>query len=180
MAFNSEADFLFYGGAAGGGKTDLGIGLAITKHRKSVIFRRESTLLTDIILRSQDLIGSRGRFNENKGIWRGLPGAKVIELSHCKELKDKENHKGRPRDLYVFDEVQDFLQEQVVFITAWNRSTDPKQRCRVVCTGNPPTTPEGEWIIEFWGPWLDPNHPSSPRRAQMVRDHRRQSCTGRE
>jgi len=39
----------------------------------------------------------------------------------------------------------------------------PGQRCRVVVGSNPPTTPEGLWIIRHWAPWLDPVH---PRRAK--------------
>jgi hypothetical protein len=35
QAFVCEADELFYGGEAGGGKTDLGIGLALTTHKRS-------------------------------------------------------------------------------------------------------------------------------------------------
>ena len=35
QAFLCEADELFYGGEAGGGKTDLGIGLALTAHRRA-------------------------------------------------------------------------------------------------------------------------------------------------
>ncbi|MBK7181127.1 MAG: hypothetical protein IPH82_28775 [Chloroflexi bacterium] len=40
LALESEADELFYGGSAGGGKTDLGIGAAIIGHRRAAIFRR--------------------------------------------------------------------------------------------------------------------------------------------
>src|SRR5262249_18377767 len=38
------------------------------------------------------------------------------------------------------------------------------QRCRVVATGNPPTSSEGEWVIRYWAPWLDPQHhdPAAP------------------
>ena len=39
-AYNSPADILLYGGAAGGGKSDLLLGLAVTAHRRAVIFRR--------------------------------------------------------------------------------------------------------------------------------------------
>ena len=36
-AYFCKADELFYGGQAGGGKTDLGIGLALTAHTRSLI-----------------------------------------------------------------------------------------------------------------------------------------------
>src|SRR5215813_1111270 len=39
-AYNSDADVIGYGGAAGGGKSFLGLGLAATKHHRSIIFRR--------------------------------------------------------------------------------------------------------------------------------------------
>jgi hypothetical protein len=39
-AYYSEADEIFYGGEAGGGKTDLGVGLALTEHQRSLILRR--------------------------------------------------------------------------------------------------------------------------------------------
>ena len=37
QAFLCEADELFYGGEAGGKKTDLGIGLALTEHKRSFL-----------------------------------------------------------------------------------------------------------------------------------------------
>jgi hypothetical protein len=40
LAFESEADILGYGGAGGGGKTDLLLGLAATQHHQSIIVRR--------------------------------------------------------------------------------------------------------------------------------------------
>lgn len=36
-AYICEADELFYGGQAGGGKTDLGLGLALTAHQRGLI-----------------------------------------------------------------------------------------------------------------------------------------------
>jgi hypothetical protein len=39
-ALESPADELFYGGSAGGGKSDLLIGAALTRHKRSIIFRR--------------------------------------------------------------------------------------------------------------------------------------------
>jgi hypothetical protein len=40
QAFLCEADELFYGGEAGGGKTGLGIGLALTGHKRSLFGRQ--------------------------------------------------------------------------------------------------------------------------------------------
>src|SRR3954469_23416066 len=41
QAYFSEADEVFYGGGAGGGKSALLCGLAIEEHKKAIIFRRE-------------------------------------------------------------------------------------------------------------------------------------------
>ena len=40
-AYFCEADVLLYGGAGGGGKSDLGLGLAVTAHLRSLIMRRK-------------------------------------------------------------------------------------------------------------------------------------------
>ena len=53
-----------------------------------------------------------------------------------------------------------FTETQFRYLIAWNRSVDSNQRCRVVCTGNPPTEAEGQWVIDYWGPWLDEHHPN--------------------
>jgi hypothetical protein len=45
IAYQTLADVTGYGGAAGGGKTDLALGLAITAHQKSLILRREAVHL---------------------------------------------------------------------------------------------------------------------------------------
>src|SRR5579863_6219433 len=48
-AFESDADELFYGGAAGGGKSDLLLGLAATKHQHSIVFRRNYPAMRALI-----------------------------------------------------------------------------------------------------------------------------------
>lgn len=56
MAYQSEADELFYGGAQGGGKSDLLLGLAATRHYHSVIFRRTFPLHRALIERSREIL----------------------------------------------------------------------------------------------------------------------------
>lgn len=148
-----------YGGQAGGGKTDLLLGEAVTRHKKSVIFRREATQLRDIIERSKEIIGSRGELNESLHIWRGLPGGRSMEFGGIKEDRDINKWRGRPHDLKGLDEATEFTEQQVRLTMAWNRSTDPAQKCQTILAFNPPTTAEGRWIIDFFAPWLDRQHP---------------------
>jgi hypothetical protein len=171
-AYYSEADELFYGGAAGGGKTDLGLGLAGTQHQRSVIFRRVFPSVRGMIERSREIYNyagdthARDSFNEGLHIWR-LNDGRIIEFGSCQYEKDKEKQRGIPRDLYVFDELPEFSESQFRFIKIWNRTADPNQRCRVLCTGNPPTTPEGEWVVRYWAPWLDPDHPNPAEPGEL-------------
>lgn len=161
LAYLSQADELFYGGSAGGGKSDLLLGLASTAHRRSLILRRQSTQLRELTDRVQEVCGGVGRWRSSGhgGLMRDLPGDRRIELDGCEYEQDKEKFKGRPHDLKAFDELSDFSETQFDFISAWNRTVFRGQRCRKVGAGNPPTSSEGEWVIRRWAPWLDDQHP---------------------
>lgn len=165
MAYESEADILGYGGSAGGGKTDLLCGAALTQHKKVMIFRREGPQLTGIIDRLEELIGNKDGFNGQKNIWR-LPG-RQIEFGSVPHLGDETAYQGRPHDLLGFDEAANFLEKQVRFLLGWLRSTDPKQKCRAILTLNPPTSADGQWVIEFFAPWLDPKHPNPAKPGEL-------------
>ena len=66
-----------------------------------------------------------------------------------------------------FDELVDFTESQYLFINTWNRTTQPGQRCRIVATTNPPTTPEGMWVVKRWAAWLDPKHPNPAKDGEL-------------
>lgn len=158
LALNSNADELFYGGAAGGGKTDLLIGAAVTRHHKSIIFRREYPQLTDVITRSQEILMDwPGKYNDGKHRWKLWEG-KTLEFGSMPQEKSKFKYQVRPHDLKAYDELPQFTLGQYKFTSGWNRSVIPNQRKRVIGAGNPPGTPEGEWVIEYWAPWLDDTH----------------------
>lgn len=166
-AYFCKADELFYGGQAGGGKTDLGLGLALTAHTRSLILRRTTKEVNELVDRMEEILGSRdGWGGVQAGVWR-RPGGVLIGLGGCNEEKDKQKYKGIPRDLYYFDEVSDFEKSQYEFIIGWNRSAKRGQRCRVVAGGNPPTRPEGLWVLERWGAWLDPQHPKPAKPGEL-------------
>lgn len=164
-AYFSEADELFYGGQAGGGKSDLLIGIGLTEHLDSLILRRVNDDAKELAERAREIAGAAGRFNGQN--WTLRLGKRRIRFGGCKDEKDKERYKGRAKDLYGFDEISDFTETQFRFITAWNRSSREGQRCRVVCTGNPPTRPEGLWVLRYWGPWLDPKHPRPAKPGEL-------------
>src|SRR5215216_3182410 len=69
-AYESLADVLLYGGAAGGGKTDLVVGLALTRHERSVIFRRAFVDLRAVEDRMIEILGTRDGYNGNDMVLR--------------------------------------------------------------------------------------------------------------
>jgi hypothetical protein len=166
MAYHSEADIIGYGGAAGGGKSFLAIGKALTQHRKVMILRREATQLTGIIDDMTTLLGSRDGFNGQERIWR-LPKGRQVEFGSVPNLGDEARYQGRPHDLLVFDEAANFLEAQVRFLLGWLRTTVPGQRCQALLTFNPPTTAEGRWVVGFFAPWLDKKHPNPAAPGEL-------------
>lgn len=164
-AYHCKADVLFYGGAAGGGKTDLGIGLALTAHRRAIIYRREAKQLYAIIDRMMEVLGSRVGFNSTTGIWRLKD--KQVELGGVKDPGDERAYQGRAHDLKVFDEISHFEERQFRFLCGWLRTTEQGMRTRILCTGNPPTDAEGEWVIRYFAPWLDPAHPEPAKPGEL-------------
>ena len=166
-AYESEADILFYGGSAGGGKTDLVIGASLTQHQRSMIYRRVGTELQAIIDRLGEIQGTTDGFNGQKNIWKIPGGNRQIEFGAVPNLGDEKKYQGRPHDLKVFDEITSFLEIQFRFLITWMRTTIKGQRCRVICTGNPPVDAQGEWVIRYWAPWLDPDHPNPAKPGEL-------------
>ena len=161
QAYACEADITGYGGAAGGGKTDLIAGLSLTAHQRVLIVRREKAQTEGVIQRLTELVGSTDGFNGQKSIWRLPVGSEaLVEFAGLDNPGDERRWQGRPHDLKAFDEVTEMREHQVRFVMGWNRTNDPRQRTRVLMVFNPPTTAEGRWVIRFFAPWLDPNHPN--------------------
>ncbi len=171
LAYESPADELFFGGAAGGGKTDLLLGLALTKHRRSIIFRREFQQLRGaegIIERSRRLLAKTGaRFSGDSHMWRGAPGDRALEFGGVEREGDVYKYQGRPHDFIGFDEVTGFTEYQYLFLSGWLRTTIPGQRTRIVATGNPPMNVEGEWVLKRWAPWLDKQYPNPASPGEL-------------
>lgn len=170
-AYFSEADEILYGGAAGGGKTSLAVGLAITRHLQTLFVRRESTQLGGVYDHIEELIdpgrkGQRGQPPEwNIPPWDGVN--RKIVFGSTPNLGDESKYQGRARDLLVIDEAANMLYSQVRFLMGWVRTTVKGQRTRVLLCSNPPTGADGYWIIEMFAPWLDPQHPNRAAPGEL-------------
>jgi hypothetical protein len=164
QAYESEADELFCGGAAGPGKTELLMGTAITQHRNSIIFRREYTQFTQIEDRLVEMLGEES-YNRTKHLfrWEG----KRLELGAVKDRKALGKFQGRPHDYIGFDELAEFPEFFYLYLTTWLRADAPGQKTRIRAAGNPPMSPEGRWIVRRWAAWLDPNHPDPAEPGEL-------------
>jgi len=170
-AYFSKADLLYYGGSAGGGKSQLLLGLAVNEHRVSRLFRRQFKDIDGeggLVPSLATILGSTAGYRGDKHVWT-IPGKerRTIEFAAFETPKEAEAYQGRAADLFGFDEAVQFQEEIVRFITGWNRTTIPDQRCRVVLASNPPLTPEGLWIFEWFAPWLDPKHPRPAKPGEL-------------
>lgn len=141
------------------------MGLALTAHTRSIIFRREFPQLQEIEDALKMLSEGTGRYNSQKHVMR-LSG-RMIELGAVQLVDSVQKYQGRPHDLVGFDEIAHFLESQFRFLMGWTRTSVKGQRTRIVATGNPPTNPDGEWVNQYWGPWLDPTHPIPAQPGEL-------------
>ena len=168
LAYASKADVIGYGGAAGGGKTDLGLGMALTRHKVVQVFRREGTELGAMVDRCAAIVGNREGLTGRPPVWRNpTKTCDLIEFCSVPHLGDEVSYQGRAKDFLWFDEASNFLEQQVRFLMGWVRSTDPAQLCQTLLTFNPPTTVDGRWVIQFFAPWLDKKHPNPAQPGEL-------------
>lgn len=167
-AYASTATIVGFGGAAGGGKTDLMLGTILTRHRRAIIFRREGTQLQGIYDRLAELLPGRDGFNSQDRIWRPPSQPQLqIEFGSVPNPEDVLKYMGRPHDFIGFDEANHLLESQVRFLMGWLRTVDEGQRVQALLTFNPPTSADGRWVVDFFAPWLDDRHPNPAQPGEI-------------
>jgi hypothetical protein len=159
------AEEILFGGEPGGGKSQVGIGLSVNEHLRSLLLRRTNKEASKFVGELEAVLGTRDGYNGQKDYWK-LPG-RHIDLGGVQHEDDKQKYKGDPHDLIFFDELTDFTESQYMFIRQWNRTTTPGQRCRTVASSNGPTSTNGLWVIERWAAWLDPKHPNPAKSGEI-------------
>jgi hypothetical protein len=167
QAYLSPADVLLYGGEAGGGKTALLVGLASQEHRNAIIFRRDATQTDGMQAFGKEVIGDSAKFvGAPLAEWKWDDG-RSLKLAGMQHPDDWMKHAGRARDFIGFDEAGEFLRVQVASSLGWLRSPIAGQRCRLVLASNPPRSSDGWWLKEWFGPWLEVNHPDRAKPGEI-------------
>lgn len=158
QGYFTDAFETLYGGAAGGGKSDLVLGLARTMHRRSLLLRREfPDLERSLISRSLEFFGDKRNYNGSKHVWN-VDGRRV-EFGHLERVGtpqvpgDEEQYASAPYDFIGFDQLEQFPQYAYEFMFSRARSADPNQRVRILSSANP--VGQGVvWIMNRWRAWL--------------------------
>ena len=167
--YNCTADVIGYGGQAGGGKTDTLFGISHYKHKKSICFRAEKSQMDNqIVARGMELFvpDSARWVGQHKMTWHFHKGGQLT-LGALKNQGDFNRYQGSSWDAMFFDEAPNMRQSEVLSVMGWNRSDDTNQKCQAYFYFNPPTTAEGNWIIEFFAPWIDSTHDNPAEEGEV-------------
>jgi len=163
-AVNCLADVLLYGGEGGGGKTDLGIGIAFECHKKSLLVRKQYTDLTGLTDRAKEINGTDKGFNGSSPPRLKTVNGKIMDFAGVDKPGDEDHWQGRPHDLLYIDEAVQLREKAVRFLMGWVRDASGSgQRTRTILGSNPPIDSTGDWIIAMFAPWLDTNWPENKR-----------------
>lgn len=164
-AYECIADVIGYGGAAGGGKSFLLLGKAFTQFQRPYIFRRFFTDLTNLVEQGNAILEDRAAFVWGmKKHWE-LPD-RVVRLRAADQPNDLRKYKGAPKDFIGIDEADEFSQKSIEMLMGWLRTEDVNQQTQVMLCFNPPGE-EGQWLIDYFAPWLDEQHPDPAEDGEI-------------
>ena len=165
-AYFCLADVLLFGGSPGGGKTGLEIGLGLNEHFRTLIVRKAFTDLEGIIDTAKKLVGSDASFVGGSRPRYNKPGGGVVHFIGAPKAGIG-GQQGNDHDLVCIDEAAQLSEQQVRMLLGWVRTDRPGQRCRAILGSNPPLDSVGDWLIDFFGPWLNDNHPNPAKPGEL-------------
>jgi phage terminase large subunit-like protein len=166
----SAADWVFYGGAAGGGKT---YGLLLDPLKDidklgfgAVIFRRERPSITvegGMWDNSQFYSDFGGEPRKGDLSWT-FPSGSRISFRGLQYEDDKLKYKGAQIPDLLFDQVEEFSESQFFYLASRNRSVSGVPG-RMRATANP----QPGWLADFLDWWIAPDGYADLDRAGEIR-----------
>lgn len=144
IAFMQRPEYeAFYGGAAGGGKSDSLLMEALRQvhmpHYKGLIIRKTYPELSELIDKSLKFYKPafrRASYNDTKHVWT-FPGGAKIYFGSLHHAKDKTKYQGKEFDFIGFDELTHFTWSEYSYLFSRNRPSGPGTRVYMRATGNP-------------------------------------------
>ena len=121
MCWNSKAKIIGFGGSAAGGKSDVGLAMALYKHRRSMIVRKERSQLQPVIQRMEEIIGDRKGYNGQTATW-SLGDNRFVAFAGVANPGDAERTQGASKDYLFVDEATAIPEADIKFLMAWVRS----------------------------------------------------------
>lgn len=140
---SDDIDEIFYGGAAGGGKSEALLLFGMKRRLKyagslGIIFRRKITdLEKSLIMRSHKIYPlAGGKYNGQKHQWT-FPNGAVQQFGFCDKESDVYDHQSAEYLDMCFDESTHFTYFQFSYLTTRVRSAVPGVKALVRSASNP-------------------------------------------
>lgn len=175
---SSPADIVFYGGAAGGGKS-FGLLLEATRHMftvpgyGAVIFRRTSPQIRNeggLWDESINMFTGRGSPREHTLDWTFPPYNNSLTFAHMQYEGNRTDWQGAQIAYMGWDELPHFTRKQFFYMLSRSRSTSGvKPYIRATYNPVPPDDETGGWTHEFVGWYLDPDGYPDLSKSGVVR-----------
>lgn len=155
---SSPADIVFYGGAAGGGKTWALVAEPLRHIGNpgftAVIFRRNATQifnpggLWDEAFKLYPYFGGAPKLQRTEWVF---PSGAAVRFGHLSEESTVYNWQGSQNALLCYDEITHFTETQFVYMLSRNRSTcGVRPYIRATC--NPDAD---SWVKRYISWWID-------------------------
>lgn len=133
----------FYGGAAGGGKSDVLVIEALRQvhipNYSGIIFRKTYTQLGELLIKADGYyprIIPGAKYNGQEHVWKFPSGARIY-FAGMQHLKDRTKWQGWQFDFIGFDELTHFLYDEYSYMFSRNRAKGPGTEVYMRATGNP-------------------------------------------
>ncbi len=171
-AMNVKADVIFYGGAAGSGKSRLILMKPLQyiqdPYFEAVFFRRVTT----------QLAGAGGLWPESKKLYSGFKtkfsekdmkhrfsSNATLKFSHMEHEKNAEDHQGLQYSAVFFDELTHFTEYQFTYLLSRLRSeADMDSFCMATMNPDPDS-----WVVKWVEWYLDEDGFFIPERNGQIR-----------